>query len=142
MINLVNFSEADTARGVFYGGDAGAKDAIIHDSAVWMLKYPKTTRDFVNPQISYTTSPLSEYLGSKIYESLGISVHNTLLGIRRNKLVVACKDFTRENGYVVPKLLVPFHDLKNSFMSGDLEAYSGTGSETLLDEVLATIDLF
>ena len=59
-----------------------------------MIKYPKTTRDMMNPQISYTISPLSEYIGSKIYESLNIPVHKTVLGMRNNKVVVACKDFT------------------------------------------------
>jgi len=150
---LVNFDEMPIARGVFYGGNAGAKDTIVFDGSVWMVKYPKSTKEYANPQISYTTSPLSEYLGSKIYETFGIPVHETLLGIRRSKIVVACKDFTREYGHPqgfgyneswknvawLTRLLVPFHDLKNSFMSSDVEAYSGTGSETLLDEVLATI---
>jgi len=139
---IIDFETAPVARGVFYGGNAGAKEAITYNGDVWMIKYPKTTRDLMNPQISYTTSPLSEYLGSKIYEILGIPVHEVLLGVRKNKIVVACKDFTqvsRENGKMVLKKLIPFHDLKNSFMSSDLEEYSGTGSETLLDEVLATI---
>ena len=162
MIIPIDFNNAEIARGVFYGGDAGAKNAIIHDGDIWMLKFPKTTRDLINPQISYTTSPLSEYIGSKIYEALGVPVHETLLGVRNNKIVVACKDFTRirgggaankkqdttlenqgaahgNNGMGMHKYLIPFHDLKNSFMSSDLESYSGTGSETLLDEVLATI---
>ena len=34
-----------------------------------------------NVEISYTTSPISEYIGSKIYESLDIEVHETKLGI-------------------------------------------------------------
>jgi hypothetical protein len=144
----IDFGNANIAKGVFYGGDAGAKDALLYNGEAWMLKYPKTTRDLMNPQISYTTSPLSEYLGSKIYEMLGIPVHETLLGIRNNKIVVACKDFTRKwseglpwgaRGLWLEKYLVPFHDLKNSFMSSDLESYTGSGSETLLDEVLATI---
>ncbi|MDR2712296.1 MAG: CRISPR-associated helicase Cas3' [Clostridiales bacterium] len=148
MIKLIDFNKFAIARGVFYGGDAGAKDAVIYEGDLWMIKYPKTTRDLQNPQISYTTSPLSEYLGSKIYEALGIPVHETILGIRNNKVVVACKDFTRihdegelrgVSGLWPGKQLIPFHDLKNSFMSSDLESYSGTGSETLLDEVLATI---
>jgi len=148
MLRLIDFNKAEIARSVFYGGDAGAKDAIIHGGEAWMIKYPKTTRDFVNPQISYTTSPLSEYIGSKIYESLGIPVHETLLGVRNNKVVAACKDFTRKwaggpsmgiGGSRMEKQLVPFHDLKNSFMSSSLESYSGSGSETLLDEVLAAI---
>jgi len=148
VIKPIDFNNTKIARGVYYGGDAGAKNAILYENGVWMLKYPKTTRDLMNPQISYTTSPLSEYLGSKIYELLGIPVHETLLGIRNNKVVVACKDFTRKwkdeaanglTGLWYEKHLVPFHDLKNSFMADDLESYSGTGSETLLDEVLATI---
>jgi len=92
-MKIIDFSDAKTAGGIFYGGDAGAKEAVMHDNGVWMIKYPKTTRDLINPQISYTTSPLSEYLGSKIYESLGLPTHEVLLGTRKGKIVVACKDF-------------------------------------------------
>jgi hypothetical protein len=53
--------------------------------------------------------------------------------------VAACKDFTRSGGGEVICQLVPFHDLKNSFMASDVDSYSGTGSDTRLDEVLATI---
>jgi len=144
MLQLVNFDDAPIAKSIFYGGNAGAKEAVIYNNGIWMIKYPKTTRDLVNPQISYTTSPLSEYLGSKIYEVLGIPVHETILGIRKNKVVVACRDFTKnvaKPGSMFDKAyLIPFHDLKNSFMSNDIDEYSGTGSETLLDEVLATIN--
>jgi len=135
MTDITDFNDSPIAKGMFYGGNAGAKEAVIYNDYLWMIKYPKTTRDLVNPQISYTTSPLSEYIGSKIYGLLGIPVHETILGTRKNKIVVACKDFMFSTNHK----LIPFHDLKNSFMSGDLEAYSGTGSETLLDEVLATI---
>ena len=31
--------------------------------------------------ISYSTTPLSEYLGSHIYESIGLETHDTKLGI-------------------------------------------------------------
>ena len=142
---IIDFEKSPIANHVFYGGNAGAKEAIIYDENVWMIKYPKTTRDLVNPQISYTTSPLSEYLGSKIYEIIDMPVHEVVLGIRRNKVVVACKDFTQmpktDCGFEVhaSERLIPFHHLKNRFMSSDLEEYSGTGSETLLGEVLATI---
>jgi len=139
MLQLINFDKTPTAKSVFYGGNAGAKEAVVYNSGIWMIKYPKTTRDLINPQISYTTSPLSEYLGSKIYEALGIPVHETVLGIRRNKIVAACKDFTKDETGIIAHL-IPFHDLKNSFMSNDIDEYTGTGSETLLDEVLATIN--
>jgi len=148
MIKLIDFNSAKVDETVYYGGDAGAKEAVVYKGEGWMIKYPKTTRDMKNPQISYTTSPLSEFLGSKIYETLGISVHETLLGIRKNKVVAACKDFARKSdtvpvfgnhAFLIAKQLIPFHDLKNSFMASDVDSYSGTGSETLLDEVLATI---
>ena len=148
----IDFEKSEIAMGVFYGGDAGAKEAVVYNDAIWLLKFPKATRGYANPQISYTTSPLSEYLGSKIYESLDIPVHETMLGVRKNKIIVACKDFTRKqetrssqvsrgfHGLRQKRHLVPFHDLKNSFMSNDLDSYSGSGSETLLAEVLATIE--
>lgn len=138
-MKLIDFSTAPIVWGAFYGGDAGAKDAIQYNGAVWILKYPKTTRDMINPQISYTTSPLSEYLGSQIYAILGIPVHETVLGTKKSKLVVICKDFTFT--HTLPdKWLIPFHNLKNNFMASDLDSYSGSGSETLLDEVLDTVN--
>ena len=149
MLEITNLNEApspSTASFIVYGGNAGAKEAIIFNDDMWMIKHPKTTRDLKNPQISYTTSPLSEFLGSKIYESMNIPVHETLLGIRKNKIVVACKDFTFGTSQIITDMsapilrLVPFHDLKNNFMSNDVDEYSGTGSETLLDEVLDTIN--
>lgn len=43
--------------------------------------------------MSYITSPLSEYIGSHIYEIFGFDTHKTILGYKKNKVVVACKDF-------------------------------------------------
>ena len=149
MIDLVDFDNVKIAKGVYYGGDAGAKNAVLYEGEAWMVKYPKTTRALEKPQTSYTTSPLSEHIGSKIYEALDIPVHETMLGMQDGKIVVACKDFTRKwydelpwggCGLWLEKLLVPFHDLKNSFMCSGVDLFSGAGSETLLDEVLATIN--
>ena len=92
--SITNFEDAKIARGKFYEGNAGAKEAVIFDDSVWMIKYPKTTRDLQNPQLSYITSPLSEYLGSEIYKILGLPVHETHFGVRKNKVIVACRDFT------------------------------------------------
>ena len=135
MLKLVDFNDCKKVRGYYYGGDAGAKYAILYNDEVWMVKYPKTTRNMIKPQISYTTSPLSEYIGSKIFETFNIPVHETLLGVRNGKVVVACKDFLAGSS----SQLIHFHDFKNSFMSSDFEAYSGTGSETLLSEALDTL---
>ena len=162
---IIDLEKAPVAKHVdCYGGNAGAKASVIIDDNVWMVKYPKSTKDYDKPQRSYTTSPLSEYIGSKIYEILGMPVHEVLLGIRKNKVVVACKNFTQavESTFItkefaskykideskvetsVPivftnKKLIHFHCIKNHFMSSDLEKYSGRGSETLLHEILDTI---
>ena len=36
---------------------------------------------------------MSEYIGSKIFEFLGVPVHNVCLGTRNGKIVAACEDF-------------------------------------------------
>lgn len=146
---LKDFTDFHRAEGVYYGGDAGAKNAIVYNDSIWLLKFPKTTRFMARPQISYTTSPLSEYIGSKIYETLGLPVHEVKLGTKHNKIVAVCKDFTRSikpgsKGAIEDiseiSRLIPFHDLKNAFMTSDTESYTGSGSATILDEVLATIE--
>lgn len=76
-----------------YGGMAGSKEGIIYEGEYWIVKYPKNTKSMQVDNLSYTTSPLSEYIGSHVYEILGYDVHETFLGIRNNKIVVACKDF-------------------------------------------------
>ena len=63
-----------------------------------MVKYPKSTKLMNVDGMSYTTSPLSEYIGSQIYKILGYDVHETIQGQRNNKIVVACKDFCKSAG--------------------------------------------
>ena len=64
--------------------------------------WTQETSTFDNVTISFTTSPLSEYVGSHIYQLLGYTAHNTMLGYYFNKelskkqIVVACEDFTDE----------------------------------------------
>lgn len=81
-----------------YGGNAGNKKGFTNEKGEnWFLKFPQNTKYFEKVNISYTTSPISEYLGSKIYELLGYDVHKTELGIYNDKIVVACKDFISDN---------------------------------------------
>ena len=94
-----------------YGGNAGRKLGININGADWLLKFPKTTHNLTaSVNISYTTSPLSEYLGSHVYEILGYQVHETELGMKDGKLVVACKDFTDEK-----HILKEFREIKNYY---------------------------
>ena len=60
--------------------------------------------------MSYTTSPISEYLGSHIYKMLGFKTHNTLLGIANDKVVVACQDFLKQN-----ETILDYNSLKNDY---------------------------
>lgn len=99
MDKIIDFSKCETnERNGTYGGFAGDKEGIVYEGENWIIKYPKSTRGMRGNLVSYTTSPLSEYIGSHIYAILGYDVHETRLGIRNNKLVVACKDFCEKEG--------------------------------------------
>lgn len=113
-MKIYDFNNVELS-GRMYGGLSGSKLGIILDNEYWILKFPKNTKYFDNVYISYTTSPLSEYLGSHIYESIGIDVHKTILGFKDKKLVVACRDF-KQNGEV----LYEFREIKNEYVK-DLE---------------------
>jgi hypothetical protein len=63
---------------------------------MWIVKYPKPMKSWQTGTVSYTAAPLSEYVGSHIYQMLGIDTQETRLGIRHGKLVVACKDFCQK----------------------------------------------
>jgi len=94
-----------------YGGNAGRKLGIVIDGENWLLKFPKTTKYLSSAaSISYTTSPLSEYIGSHVYELLGYDVHKTMLGIKSGKMVVACRDFTDQT-----HILREFREVKNYY---------------------------
>ena len=82
MIEIADLRDC-APSGLFYGGRAGQKEGILINGEPWIAKYPRTTRDLVGKHLpSYTSSPVSEYLGSHIYGLLGIPVHETTLGYR------------------------------------------------------------
>lgn len=119
-----------------YGGLAGRKDGIWMDDERWIVKYPKTTIGMRGVPISYTTSPLNEFIGSHIYRFLGIPVHDTILGVRNNKLVVACKDFCDENSRLLEMRTIK--NFANEQLSEQLDRYfAGTGDHVInLNETL------
>lgn len=74
-----------------------------------------------------TLQPLSEYIGSKIYESIGIDVHKVKLGIFDNKLVVACNDFLSST-----EVIIDYNALKNEYDEKTIkiiEEYSSVSSK-------------
>ncbi len=119
-------------RDGIYGGNGGNKDGILIDGEFWFIKYPKTTRGMRNNarNISYTTAPLSEYLGSHVYEILGYDVHKTLLGIKKGKVVVACKDFC-----VIRGGLSEIRTIKNAYSEERTEELEGFAESKSGDRV-------
>ena len=98
MTEIVNFDKCQRSpRAGTYGGKSGFKDGILYNGEYWLIKYPRTTKSMQGIDLSYTTAPLSEYLGSHVYQAVGFDTHETVLGEKDGKLVVGCKDF-RANG--------------------------------------------
>ena len=129
-MKLYNFDEMpiDYEKRGSYGGNAGNKDAIIWNGSTWLIKFPKSTKSMNVTGISYTTSPLSEYIGSHIYEMLGFDVHQTEMGFKNNKLVVACKDFTIPGD--VFKEIRTVKNLANDALAEELDrSFSETGDD-------------
>lgn len=106
---LIDFNECQENNKA-YGGMAGSKLGIIYQGEDWILKFPKPTKRMKETGIPYTTSPLSEYIGSHVYQILGYPVHKTKLGCKDHKLVVACKDFTDSH-----IRLQEFREIKNYY---------------------------
>lgn len=122
-----------------YGGMAGLKLGVVLDNENWILKFPKSTRNFQKIEISYTTMPLSEFLGSHIYNLIGVEAHETKLGIKDGKLVVACKDFLNKN-----EKLYEFREIKNEYVNGleeELDSItSSSGNGTDLNEIITIMN--
>lgn len=125
-----------------YGGIAGQKDGIIYDGEMWLVKYPKNIAGLDRTgEATYSTSPLCEYIGSNIFRILGYDVHETFLGERHGRIVVACRDFATEDD------LIEIRTIKNHAteeLSEMLEkTLSSTGSSHIvdLDEILLHLEM-
>lgn len=59
-------------------------------------------------EMSYSNAPVSEYIGSHVYELIGMPVHETKLGVYKNRVVVGCKDFLLEG-----ENLIEFEKIKS-----------------------------
>ena len=114
-----------------YGGANGSKLSIVYNNNVYMLKLPMHA--LKNPNLSYTNSCLSEYLGSHIFNMLGINAQETHLGIYKYhgkvRNVVACKDFTSSN-----TSFIDFASVKNQIIDSASNGY-GTEIKDILDTI-------
>lgn len=127
MIKIENFDLLDPS-GISYGGHGGSKRGVIINNFRWFLKYPKSTKSMDVLGLSYSTTPLSEYLGSHIYETIGIETHETKLGIANGKIVVACKDFLDSN-----EMIIDYNMIKNEYDEGVEKAIENLSTGSNID---------
>lgn len=116
-----------------YNGANGKKIAIEYSGEQYMLKFPPSGKGKPT-ELSYTNSCLSEHIASSVFNMLGVTAQETMLGTfkvnGREKLVCACKDFTAGG-----KQLFDFCSIKNTILDSDTN-----GSGTELSEILETIE--
>jgi len=116
---IVNFTNLPK-RNKMYAGANGSKISVVYEGQQYMLKFPPLPTK--NKNMSYSNSCFSEYLGCQIYESIGVPVQKTMLGIYevkgKEKIVVACGDFT-EPGVT----LQDFASLKNQMIDSERNGY-------------------
>ena len=128
---MLDFTNLPTKKKA-YGGANGSKLSVIYNDELYMLKLPMHA--LKNPNLSYTNSCTSEYLGCHIFNMLGIKAQETLLGTYKYhdkvKTVVACKDFTFP-GVVI----LDFASVKNQIIDS---ASNGYGTE--LSDIIDTIN--
>lgn len=128
---MIDFTDMPTRKKA-YAGANGGKIAIVYEGEQYMLKFPPHPKR--NKEMSYTNSCISEYLGSHIFEIIGIPVQETILGTYnvsgKEKVVVACKDFTSHD-----TVIQDFASLKNTLIDS---GHSGYGTE--LSEILEAIE--
>ena len=127
MINFTNFPIRKKA----YGGANGNKLSVVYNDDLYMIKLPMHA--IKNPNLSYTNSCISEYLGCRIFNMLGVKAQETLLGVYefhgKVRNVVACKDFTSIN-----TIFIDFASVKNQIIDSASNGY-GTELADILDAI-------
>lgn len=130
---MIDFTECKRIFGKAYNGANGKKIAVEYAGEQYMLKFPPSAMKKPTG-LSYTNSCFSEHIASSIFNMLGISAQQTLLGIYKvngkEKIVCACKDFTADG-----MILYDFCSIKNSVIDSE---HNGSGTE--LSDVLETIE--
>lgn len=119
---MIDFTNCPVNKFKGYGGANGNKINIMYEGTSYMLKFPPVSNK--SKVMSYTNSCISEYLACHIFESIGFEVQQTLLGTYtdrrgKEKVVVACKDFTAEG-----KKLMEFAHLKNTCVDTEQSGYA------------------
>lgn len=130
---MPDFTNCKRLLGNAYAGANGKKIGIEYQGEQYMLKFPPSGMT-KRTELSYTNSCLSEHIASSIFNMVGITAQQTILGTYdvggKTKVVCACKDFTADGSR-----LYDFCSIKNTIIDS---GHNGTGTE--LDDVLETIE--
>ena len=128
---MIDFTNA-VQKNKTYAGANGGKISVLYNGEQYMLKFPPFPT--INKEMSYTNSCISEYIGCKVFESVGIPVQETVIGTYtskgKEKVIVACKDFTSQG-----ITLQDFASLKNRIIDSERNGYG-----TELAGILSIID--
>lgn len=99
-----------------FGGSEN-KLSLIYDNRRYMVKFPDPIRQKDN-SLSYMHNVFSEDIGCKIFKVLGFDTQNTFLATYRlqsgkQKIVVACEDFTQDGGTLIEFSKLALQNVEN-----------------------------
>ena len=118
----MDYSIFKTNNKIYSGAEKKIGVMINHED--YIIKFQKQTR------FGFRNNHISEYIGCRVFESLGIEVQEVYLGTYKENRVVAIKDFVEEN-----QNFVAFNDVGESSIEEDRNKflYSYEGITNILE---------
>ncbi len=133
---LIDFNKAIEIPPEYNGSEK--KKTMILEGKKYLVKFPDSNRS-TKLNISYINNVYSEYIGSKIFEMLGMNVQKVKLGYynqeSRKFYVCACEDFTTEN-----TKLIEFEKLENASLDSEGERKDLSDIKHIIDLNTYNID--
>ena len=94
MDRTIDFTNCKRAHINFGGSER--KFPVVYNDDIYMLKFYENHVKKHEISTSNANNPISEYISSHIASSMGLPVHETVLGTYKDEIVVGCKDFRKE----------------------------------------------
>lgn len=116
---IKDFSQYEKTSTMFSGAER--KFEIVIDDSRYIVKFQK------NSELGLLYNHISEYLGSHIFQLLGIPVQETFLGTYGGKNVVLMKNFRRTD-----EELIAFNGVGESSLERDKELYQYTYEDIMV----------
>lgn len=107
-----------------YAGSEKKRTVILDNNKKYMLKFPDPTRE-KKKDISYINNTISEHIGCKIAECIGLPVQKTILGEYvdngKKKIACACEDLRSEGITMHPIEILELGSLDNLKQNASFE---------------------